>query len=388
MELNKRFIVICSILLLITISVYAVVSRHYVDSNYNLHNIYNVSNVTITDTFTDGTLTIKDGNIHGASDINSTEFNQNGNPVVDTSTITNLSSNYSEYANRADYWDNLNVPADLNNRLTLDWANITNRFMTAVSSAWFYMSGATLMFNETKHNETTDLRITFHNDSIKSYVDDELAFYEKIVDAFKQTNFTSMYYAITSRFGNDNFTAQYAAMGAYTDDNLTAAEIYAKTPHTNRTDADVNTLIDSRVTQAFIEVLNFNITSELKTYFDSLYQAAGTYVTAVTATSPIASSGGTTPIISWAPVNIALGWENLTNYPAACPADTFVSAVNDSTTCTGISDVYLSNTGDTGTENYNFTKNITQPTNAYKCYDVDCNSSVHYNGSALVIKVN
>lgn len=47
----------------------------------------------------------------------------------------------------------------------------------------------------------------------------------------------------------------------------------------------------------------------------SCCQGGASGVSAVTATSPIVSSGGTTPDISWNPINIVLGWFNLTNIP-------------------------------------------------------------------------
>ena len=50
----------------------------------------------------------------------------------------------------------------------------------------------------------------------------------------------------------------------------------------------------------------------------------------------------------------SVNWTSLNSYPASCPADSFVTQIADSTTCTGISDVYLLNSGDTGDGTYNF----------------------------------
>jgi len=104
--------------------------------------------------------------------LNETKLNQS---IVDISSLLNVNS--------SDYWDNLNVPSDLNdkitiqgenvtggtiaftrlpdltNMLTLDWNNITNKFITAVDNIYVYMSGTTATFNETKLNETTDARL-------------------------------------------------------------------------------------------------------------------------------------------------------------------------------------------------------------------------------------
>lgn len=64
-------------------------------------------------------------------------------------------------------------------------------------------------------------------------------------------------------------------------------------------------------------------------------------------------------------------WTNLTYYPNACPANTYVSAINDSTTCTGISDVYVLNTGDVMTGPLN----VSGAVNAYNLSGtLDCDN--------------
>jgi len=98
-------------------------------------------------------------------------------------------------SNSSDYWDDYDTASDLNNlitiqgenisggtidfsrlptltnMLTLDWANITNRFITAVDNLYIYMSGTTLTLNETKLNETIKSIDTATNTSMKNYVD-------------------------------------------------------------------------------------------------------------------------------------------------------------------------------------------------------------------------
>jgi len=54
--------------------------------------------------------------------------------------------------------------------------------------------------------------------------------------------------------------------------------------------------------------------------------------------------------------NSAKNWTLLQNYPAACPAYSALSAVDDSNTCV---DSWLNNDGDNATGNYDFTGNIT-----------------------------
>jgi len=53
---------------------------------------------------------------------------------------------------------NTTSASDLNNLLTLDWANITNKFITAVGDVYINMVGTTATFNETVLNATGDAR--------------------------------------------------------------------------------------------------------------------------------------------------------------------------------------------------------------------------------------
>ena len=69
-------------------------------------------------------------------------------------------------------------------------------------------------------------------------------------------------------------------------------------------------------------------------------------------------------------------WDNL-NTPADINA---ADITNDGT--------YLLATGDTGTGNYEFTNNISQPVNQRHCFGGCENSSIFWNGTALIIKVN
>jgi hypothetical protein len=74
----------------------------------NLENLGLTSDGTITGvTLTDGTGTITGGDLTGWDDINSTEFYQNGNLVLDTTDESGLDVNSS------DYWDSLGDPSDI-----------------------------------------------------------------------------------------------------------------------------------------------------------------------------------------------------------------------------------------------------------------------------------
>jgi len=83
----------------------------------------------------------------------------------------------------------------------------------------------------------------------------------------------------------------------------------------------------------------------------------------------------------------AYNWSTLTGYPAACPSNTYITQLNDTVTCTGISDIYAFNNGDNLTGNYNFTGNISQGTNRYHTFGNGAPTYIFYNGTALVIKV-
>lgn len=86
--------------------------------------------------------------------------------------------------------------------------------------------------------------------------------------------------------------------------------------------------------------------------------------------------------------NSPRNWTLNENYPSACPANTYVSAINDTTTCSGVADIYALNTGDNLTGNYDFTGNISQNTGYGLCFGPACNASIFYNGTALIIKVS
>ncbi len=87
-------------------------------------------------------------------------------------------------------------------------------------------------------------------------------------------------------------------------------------------------------------------------------------------------------------INAKVGWTNLTNYPSACPSGSFVSTLGDSVTCTTTPDLYMQDTGDNISGNYNHTVgNWSMAENGTDCYGWNCEGQIYYNGSSLVIKV-
>ena len=61
--------------------------------------------------------------------------------------------------NSSDYWGKYNIASDLNNLIVSHWDNITNKFITAVSDIYLYVSGTTIYLNETKLNATVDNKL-------------------------------------------------------------------------------------------------------------------------------------------------------------------------------------------------------------------------------------
>ena len=90
-------------------------------------------------------------------DAQDTDFNDSLKAYSDAEFITQANEGNLN-VNQSDWWITYSSASDLNNLITLDWANITNKFITAVNDAYLYMSGTTLTFNETALNDSIDLR--------------------------------------------------------------------------------------------------------------------------------------------------------------------------------------------------------------------------------------
>lgn len=102
--------------------------------------------------------------------------------------------------------------------------SITNNITAVNASMKIYVDAQ----SASAGNSTDDIWQAISNEtwtganvSMKVYVDDSLTSYEKIIDAFKQVNFTTMYYAITSRFDSSNFTTEYTTRNPFSNTNYT-----------------------------------------------------------------------------------------------------------------------------------------------------------------------
>ncbi len=146
-------------------------------------------------------------------------------------------------------------------QIKVDWSNILNRFITAVSPAWFYMTGTTLTFNETKHNETTDERITLHNESIKTYVDDTNASQTAYTDLL---NVTQHNWIVAQNY-IDNTVSDLI-------NYFTKSQIFTffedNTTYVNDSMKDYTDLIN-RSQQEYINAQDIIFNTSMKTYADS-----------------------------------------------------------------------------------------------------------------------
>ena len=177
---------------------------------------------------------------------------------------------------------------------------------------------------------------------------------------------------------------------------------------THADSASSYTETDPTVDQSKIEGFGFNITTDLKNYFDTLY-AALVNLAALTDNVSIVRDYNTTWVhdqlsgsdnvtVSAGVISInktfdgwdtdssddlttgtGVGWANLTDYPTACTTYYSVTGIADATTCTYGNDIVNWS---------NVVYNITQPQGYYHCFNASCGAYIFKNASSLVIKVN
>jgi len=103
------------------------------------------------------------------------------------------------------------------------------------------------------------LDLAEHTNSLGWITNSALTTYQLIEGAYKKANLTIDYPNLDTDSTNDytttDFKTDYSTMGFYTDANITASEMYILTPHTNRTDTEINSLIDTRVDDTFVNGL-------------------------------------------------------------------------------------------------------------------------------------
>lgn len=176
--------------------------------------------------------------IYNATNVNVTNLYQNGSKVLDIDDINGTTFNHSTYAdyatswdgatsqadlnvNSSSYWDGLDSPADINagditddgtyilssleSNLNVNSSNSTS-FWVGVSSfisRWFYNSASIFSFNETLMNETIDFKVVASNDSMRGYVDDQDANYNSSTWSFIDTQDDSYNSSTWNYFTNE-----------------------------------------------------------------------------------------------------------------------------------------------------------------------------------------
>jgi len=190
--------------------------------------------------------------------------------------------------NSSNYWDGLNSPSDLNNLITLDWANITNKvtsdFNYLILSKWANITDAPTalsFFTDDLGNRGYTHLTNFTNDlGIGNWTLDKPNYYTSIqVDALTLSHFTNdlgignwtadkgSYYTSTQtdtqitnantsmknyvdgtfvvNSGGDNLTGQYDYNGGWTSNGLSIidGDLYAQTVYAvNFSGLNVNTV--------------------------------------------------------------------------------------------------------------------------------------------------
>jgi len=273
--------------------------------------------------------------------------------------------------NQSGFWDNLDVPGDLTNLFTLDWANITNRFITAVNEKWFYMVGSTLTLNGTTLNATIeelDTDTTYDNGTgvELSGTTFQLPTSCGASDVLTWNDTSSFWDCLVppgSTYSNSTGIVLNGTVFSLPRD-CSSAEILKYNVTTNLWECEVdesgtgvnNATVDERIDLAEPD-LNVNSSDR----WDDL--DTPTDITSVGTLTSLTVSGS---------VNLGLNWTLLQNYPSACPYGTYLTELADSVICTSVSHA---------TAGLNITKNVTvQPNNRY-CLDGDCNASVYKNSS-------
>ena len=115
--------------------------------------------------------------IVNGTNISATALYQDGNPVLDNSTVIN-NANYSSYSNSSAYWDNLNTPADINaGDITDDGTYINsssepnlNVNYSNSTTWWSEISGWSSSVFESVTN-SLNINMSWFNNSIDSRVD-------------------------------------------------------------------------------------------------------------------------------------------------------------------------------------------------------------------------
>lgn len=347
------------LMILSLLLIYSVTSATYTvmrDENYSVL----PNNRTFT--FQNG-VNVTGGNVFVTNNLSALFLSGDGSGITGVSAVTANSSTYWDgetsqadlNVNSSNFWDTYNIPTDLNNLLTLDWENITNKFVTAVDDIYLYMSGTTATFNETKLNATIDARQTPFNYS--SYFDQYLNTTSNVTfseltlvensDTIRLTqdgsnvrlNWTDGTFILASneadtivQIGKNDAGGSGTGTLIFQDDSGAY--------HTDITQDDANLFIEPKDSAGNVKFVMsagdwlVNTTGDADmVHIEGSTNNFGIGVNAPSEKLEVDGNVKATEVIA------NMNWTYLQNYPVACPANSYLTAVNDSTTCTVVTSI-------------------------------------------------
>ena len=314
MELKTKVGIGITFIILFALFVIAAESNVFVHTNFHLKNLYNISNITIAGIFSDGTLKITGGDISGAHDVNASNFYQEGNRTLDTGDTSSLNVNYSSLCNLSTYVNASGVLNEFWIEASKE-GNLNVNYSASCNLSIFINASGVLNEPWIEASKEANLNVNYSSTSnLSNFINASGVLNEPWIEASKEGNLN-----VNSSIWS-NLSTYVNASGVLNEFWIEASK-----------EGNLN--------------VNYSVYSNLSNFIN----ASGVL------NNPWVEDNSQD-------VNLTSNWTNLMNYPVACPGSganqTFVTTIGDSNTCTAISDIYLLNTGDIGTGNYNFTNNI------------------------------
>ncbi len=375
------------ILLVLIVSVVAVTRNSYVDNQFSLHSLYNISNITVVDNIF-GPLQAAAWKLINYSDEYALSGfkNENVSVGIDNGTIIRTSNLTTEGICRTGSGCNvtdLNVTGLLNisegfkggfeiatlHDLTAGNVTITTELevrndepvtLNRGDPVYFtsYISGLSLQGVEFANNT----QISTHADCI---IAETIAAGQR--GQCVETGHVIQADTSEKVFGDDLYLD---SGGNLTHDKPIHANCIQKIGMVLRAHASLGVIWVNGVDRCNDVPKDINISGNL------------------TGDTVFAHHEGSANITTGSVIKLPLGWTNLTKYPAACASGFWINTLDDSTTCTTTPDTYAVVDATNATGNWNHTVgNYSFAENGTSCYGWSCEGQVYYNGSSLVIKV-
>lgn len=299
-------------------------------------------------------------NIYDFLEINGTNIYQNGSAVLNADDLNETIFNYSLYANSSEYWDGLDDPTDFTTAGTYGSSIFNAALVNSSKIESTDYQGITLDDVGNPESDTTldfasnTMTWNFNNPSggvLIRYIGN---FANHAFELLQDTgNPTGGHLFHVEAEDPDVQSAHFLHTGTdgialIIDDGVI-----------NFTDADG--FYTGEINQNGYSVLDSSDESSLNVNSSNYWDSLDT-TTDITSLGTIGTGTWQGSVIQNAYIaedltissSGSVDWTANTNYPTACPSDTYVTQIGDTTTCTGISDVYLLNTGDNATGNYIF----------------------------------